>query len=72
MGAGSSKMAKFVKEKVLECVYVAEYFRIMNNSQWNLSDDDFYIVNRRWFDHFKQYISYDYIVFTLLEKKKTD
>ena len=53
MGAGSSKMAKFVKEKVLECVYVAEYFRIMNNSQWNLSDDDFYIVNRRWFDHFK-------------------
>ena len=44
----------------------------MNNSFWNLKDDEYYVVNRRWFDHWKSYIAYDYIVHTLLEKKKVD
>ena len=67
-----SKMNKFLREKALECVHVAEFFRVMNNSLWNVQDDEFFIVNRRWFDGWKQYISYDYIVVTLLEKKKDD
>lgn len=56
-----------IEEKTIECVFVAEYFRLMNNTKWNLSDDDFYIINRRWFDHWKNYINYDYIVLKLLE-----
>ena len=62
-------MNRFLREKALECVFVADFFRIMNNTMWNLHDDDFYVVNRRWFDNWKQYISYDYIVHSLLEKK---
>jgi hypothetical protein len=34
----------------------------MNETRWNVFDDDFYLVNRRWFDAWKQYMAYDYIL----------
>jgi len=58
-----------IKNRVIECVYVAEFFRVMNNTAWNLRDDEYNVINRRWFDHWKGHIQYDYIVLKLLEKK---
>ena len=58
-----------VKEKALQCIFIAEFFRLMNNTQWNAFDDTFYVLNKRWFDQWKNYVSYEYIVVTLLEKR---
>lgn len=41
---------------------IAQIFQHMNETKWNIFDDDFFIVNRRWFDNWKLYVSYDYIM----------
>ena len=51
-----------VDSKVTEVLQVALLFKIMNETRWNVFDDDFYLVNRRWFDAWKQYMAYDYIL----------
>jgi len=35
-------------------------------------DDKFYLINRRWFDRWKDFISYDYIVKQLVELGKKE
>lgn len=50
-----------IESKVREVLIIAQYFQIMNETKWNFFDDDFYIINRRWFDSWKGYIAYDYI-----------
>ena len=46
----------------------------MNSTAWNLYDDEYFIINRRWFDNWKNFIQYDYIVLNVLDnnKKKED
>jgi hypothetical protein len=56
--------------KVLEAKRVAEYFFLMNETNWNKFDDSFYIINRRWFDRWKDYTAYDYIVRFLVDQTK--
>ena len=46
---------------------VAELFHLMNQTNWNKFDDRYYIVNKRWFDRWKDFVAYDYIVKTLVE-----
>ena len=45
---------------------------MLNETNWNKFDDKFYLVNRRWFDRWKDYVSYDYIVKCLVEQGLTE
>lgn len=53
---------KAPEEKIQEAKKVAEYFFLLNETNWNKFDDAFYIINRRWFDRWKDFVAYDYIV----------
>jgi hypothetical protein len=55
-------------QKVKEAKIVAEYFFLMNETNWNKFDDEFYVISRKWFDRWKDYVAYDYIVKTLVSK----
>lgn len=50
---------------------VAEFFFLMNDTTWNLSDDELFVVNRRWFDKWKAYVQYDYIVRHVMDEKRS-
>ena len=41
---------------------------MLNETNWNKFDDVFYVIPRRWFDRWKDYVAYDYIVKTLVSK----
>jgi hypothetical protein len=41
---------------------------LLNETNWNKFDDVFYVIPRRWFDRWKDYVAYDYIVKTLVSK----
>ncbi len=49
---------------------VAQYFKIMNETRWNVFDDDFFLVNRRWFESWKGYMAYDYILLKHVTEQK--
>ena len=67
--SGKSKLQEKVTEKAVESIFVAEFFKLMNSGgAWNIYDDEYFVLNRRWFDHWKNHLSYDYIVLKLLEK----
>lgn len=51
---------------------MAEYFYLLNETNWNKFDDVFYVMNRRWFDRWKDYICYDYIVRFLIEQGRKE
>ena len=34
----------------------------MNETNWYKFEDEFFIMNKRWFDRWKGHVSYDYIV----------
>ncbi len=51
---------------------MAELFSILNQTNWNKFDDKFFLINRRWFDKWKEYVSYDYIIRTLVEEGKAE
>jgi hypothetical protein len=61
---------KTAEMKVVEAKRVAEYFFLMNETNWNKFDDSFYVINRRWFDRWKDYTAYDYIVRYLVDHTK--
>lgn len=58
------------EDKIWEARRVAEYFYLLNETAWNRHDDAFYVINRRWFDKWKDILQYDYIVRTLIEQGK--
>ena len=58
-------------QKINEAIKVAEYFQLQNDTQWNFYDDEFYIMNRRWFEKWKQFVSYDYIVNHVMTLKRS-
>ena len=41
---------------------MADLFKTLNESKWNVFDSEFFLLNRRWFDQWKDYIQYDYIL----------
>lgn len=41
---------------------MAAFFQVMNETRWYMNDDEFYIVSRRWFDNWKTFVSYDYVL----------
>jgi hypothetical protein len=49
---------------------IAAIFAHMNETKWNLLDDDFYIVSRKWFESWKIYLSYDYIMNRLVQERR--
>lgn len=61
---------KSLQKKIQEARSVAEYFYLLNETSWNKFDDALYVINRRWFDRWKDFISYDYIVRFLIEQRK--
>jgi len=44
----------------------------LNETNWNKFDDKFFLVNRKWFDRWKDFISYDYIVKLLVELRRPE
>ena len=42
----------------------------MNETKWNVLDDDFYIIRRGWFDAWKKFICYDYILLKILTEQR--
>jgi len=61
-----------MQRKILESKQIAEYFFILNQTNWCKFDDKFYLISRRWFDKWKQFVSYDYIIKTLVEEGKRE
>ena len=51
-----------VRQRIFESRSVAELFFLLNDTNWNKFDDKFFLVNRKWFDRWKDFICYDYIV----------
>ena len=35
---------------------------LMNETKWNAYDDEFFVINKKWFEKWKYYVQYDYIV----------
>lgn len=58
---------KAFQQRIIESKRVAELFYLLNETNWNKFDDKFFLVNRKWFDRWKDFISYDYIVQLLVE-----
>ena len=56
------KVELSVKSKIEEVLLVSFMMRILNESRWNVHDDDFYLIKRTWFEIWKRYIAYDYII----------
>jgi hypothetical protein len=44
----------------------------LNETNWNKFDDRFYLINRRWFDRWKDFIAFDYIVKHVIELGKSE
>ena len=42
---------------------------MMNETKWNVFDDQFFIVGRRWFEQWKSFVAYDYVVSMLINQK---
>jgi hypothetical protein len=61
-----------VQRKISESLQVAEFFHILNQTNWCKFDDTFYLVSRRWFDKWKDYVCYDYIVKNIVEDGKKE
>ncbi|CDW77742.1 spore germination protein ia [Stylonychia lemnae] len=60
---------KSVDQRIMEAKRIAEFFYLLNETNWCKFEDTFYIMNRRWFDRWKDYISYDYIMRFLIEQE---
>jgi hypothetical protein len=60
------------QRKIAESRQIAEYFNVLNQTNWCKFDDKFYLISRRWFDKWKQFVSYDYIVRALVEEGKRE
>ena len=45
---------------------------MLNSTNWNKWDDAYYIISRRWFDRWKDYVSYDYVAKLLIEQGKRE
>jgi hypothetical protein len=56
------QIAATLDSKVNEVLHISTYFVIMNETKWNVHDDDFYLVKRSWFEIWKRFIAYDYIL----------
>ena len=69
---GQSQSQKTMKVRIRESMRIAELFYLLNDTNWNKFDDKFFLINRRWFDRWKDYISYDYIVKQLVEFGKQE
>ena len=63
---------KAVQQRITESKKVAELFYLLNETNWNKFDDKFFLVNRKWFDRWKDFISYDYIVKLLVELRRPE
>ena len=68
----SRKAQKTVSQRVFEAKTIAEYFYLLNETNWNKFDDRFYLINRRWFDRWKDFIAFDYIVKQVIELGKSE
>ena len=42
----------------------------MNETKWLMYDDDFFIVSRRWFENWKGFVSYDYVLKKIVTEQK--
>lgn len=58
------------EQRIKEAMTIAAIFAHMNETKWNLLDDDFYIVSRKWFESWKVYLSYDYIMIRLVQERR--
>ena len=61
-----------MQRKINESKAIAEYFYILNQTNWCKFDDKFYLISRRWFDRWKGYVCYDYIIKTLVEERRRE
>ena len=42
----------------------------MNETKWLMLDDEFYCVSRRWFDTWKGFVSYDYVLRKIVTEQR--
>lgn len=49
---------------------VSSLFLWMNETKWNVLDDDFYLIRRGWFDAWKKFVSYDYILLKIVTERR--
>ena len=46
------------------------FFQAMNETKWLMFDDDFFIVTRRWFESWKSFVSYDYVLKKIVTEQR--
>ena len=49
---------------------MAAFFQVMNETKWLMFDDEFYCISRRWFDNWKGFVSYDYVLRKMVTEKR--
>jgi len=49
---------------------VAAFFQVMNETRWYMFDDEFYIISRRWFENWKGFVSYDYVLKKIVTEQR--
>lgn len=58
-----------------EAFYIANLFYIMNQTTWSNLEDDYYIISQGWFEKWKTYTNFDYLISKtkyILSDKKED
>lgn len=59
-----------LEQRARECLTVATFFQVMNETKWLMLDDEFYIVSRRWFENWKGFVSYDYVLRKIVTEQR--
>lgn len=47
---------------MFEAFYIANLFYLNNKTNWNAFDDEYYIIPTSWFNRWKYYVNYDYLM----------
>ena len=42
----------------------------MNETRWYMNDEEFYVISRRWFDSWKNFVQYDYCLKRLVTEQR--
>ena len=48
--------------------YIAEMFKILNNTHWNMYDQEYFLISTKWLCKWKQYVNYDDVVKSMENK----
>ena len=48
-----------------EAFFIANLFFLMNETNWNSFDDEYYILSTSWFEKWKNYVNFDFFIINI-------